>query len=699
MLYTEAERRLSVGGSTIRYRTNRKTLLTSEITTIKIYSDQEDGIYYVGEDAILKADLQNPSSAHFCTWHKEKDGKKDAINTIKYKSKYKEVTRRYGIGELLLTITQCDSLDEGTYTLVVSCKGVDICSNEIHLKVVTGPPKVTLDKIPWALLNENAELKATIRGYPNRYKVIWMKGNNYIDTNDPKYQGSTNKGNISALCIKNVEHDDVGEYTIIAENEIWQEGKSSAKLEVIGVSQMFFVSGPVVVSPSDTITFQLYLPIPTDSKINIKWWKIKDQPIQEIKCGIKKYLYVQKDNHMHIFEITNAETEDSATYYFSFGGKASNKISVHVDDSGECLTVGQNSLRLYALQNVGAEALRKVFEDLHVSFEVAIYELKQKLSKKSKNKWNNRNLLSRLDTKITLKDADISLMYQLLKNKIKENPRLGWGNPPGRDNNKTADDIERIHRSRNYICHKDASEIETTEFNDLVIDLISAINRLSKDNVKLIQNSCKILNKAFTAPEIIEMQKKLEITKKSENRWDQLFLNTELNGRSQGRESSSQYEKIRFHPVCSPGINIFENDTQAASKQMFRSDLCFMNYPMKIGKKVYLCGNHDIKTLMNYINFAYLRIGLTNINPYDLTTREANEIELAKVNCIQEQNGRIHFKFELGISLCSFVRCTLRIQTNREYEYTYQKASINHPLWLVIEPYGIKSIELKNNPN
>lgn len=34
---------------------------------------------------------------------------------------------------------------------------------------------------------------------------------------------------------------------------------------------------------------------------------------------------------MHIFEITHAETEDSATYYFSFGGKASNKISVHVD--------------------------------------------------------------------------------------------------------------------------------------------------------------------------------------------------------------------------------------------------------------------------------------------------------------------------------------------------------------------------------
>lgn len=38
MLYTEAERRLSVGGSTIKYRTNRKTLLTSgKLEQLNIY--------------------------------------------------------------------------------------------------------------------------------------------------------------------------------------------------------------------------------------------------------------------------------------------------------------------------------------------------------------------------------------------------------------------------------------------------------------------------------------------------------------------------------------------------------------------------------------------------------------------------------------------------------------------------------------
>lgn len=77
----------------------------------------------------------------------------------------------------------------------------------------------------------------------------------------------------------------------------------------------------------------------------------------------------------------------------------------------------------------------------------------------------------------SLKEADISLMYRLLRlPNIVKKPQKGWGRPPSRNNIKTADDIERIHRSRNYICHKDASEIETTEFNNLVLDLMGVIH-------------------------------------------------------------------------------------------------------------------------------------------------------------------------------------------------------------------------------
>lgn len=92
---------------------------------------------------------------------------------------------------------------------------------------------------------------------------------------------------------------------------------------------MFFVSGPVVVSPSETITFQSYLPIRNCS--NPKWWKIKNRSIKEIKFDNTKFIYTQKEYHMHRFEITKAEAEDGATYYFSVEGMESNKISVHID--------------------------------------------------------------------------------------------------------------------------------------------------------------------------------------------------------------------------------------------------------------------------------------------------------------------------------------------------------------------------------
>lgn len=97
----------------------------------------------------------------------------------------------------------------------------------------TGPPKVTLHKVPWALPNEDVELKATIRGFPKQYRVFWMKNKRDLDTTDSKYQRRMDKGDISILCIKNVERDDDGEYTIEVYNELG-EGESSETLTVIG---------------------------------------------------------------------------------------------------------------------------------------------------------------------------------------------------------------------------------------------------------------------------------------------------------------------------------------------------------------------------------------------------------------------------------------------------------------------------------
>lgn len=67
-------------------------------------------------------------------------------------------------------------------------------------------------------------------------------------------------------------------------------------------------------------------------------------------------------------------------------------------------------------------------------------------------------------------------MYRLLRNSVEEKPGQGWDNPPKQDNISTADDIERIHQSRNFICHTDASEIETTVFNNKVLDLLGVMH-------------------------------------------------------------------------------------------------------------------------------------------------------------------------------------------------------------------------------
>lgn len=673
---------------------NQIQVSTSDITTIKIYSDQKDGIYYVGEDVLLKAYFENPSSVLYFTWHKEKDGRKHAIDTEKYESKYKGSTCRLAIEKPELMIRDCDNSDAGTYTLVVSCKGVDIYSNELHLKVVTGPPKVTLQKVPSTLPNEHVELKAVIRGFPKQFEVYWKKNSRYIDTNDSKYQGSMNKGAISVLCINDVERGDDGEYTIEVYNKLGK-GQCSETLVVIGVSEIFFVSGPVVVSPDETITFKAYVPIQGFS--NKMWLKMKDQSTKEIKCDNAKYLYtIDHKTNMHKFEITEAETEDSATYYFSFGGMVSNRISVKVDDSGEYSTVGQgNCLRFFQLQNVSSSALRKLFESLPGNVESNINQLKT-MCKSSPNKpWKNE-LLKGLKNIGSLKDVDISLMYTMLRNSVdlKEEPVKGWGNPPGQNDINTADDIERIHQSRNFICHTDASEIKTSVFNNKVLDLLGAIKRLSKDNVKLIQDSCIIMNSTYTAWDNIIWQEELKRTRKDARRWDHLLSNIELDDSSQGREGRIQYQTIKFHDFCSRGILIKENGTRAAPKKLFQYDsICFMNRPMLVGEKVYIRGKHDIHTLMNNINHAYLRIGLTNIKPSELT----ENINLEKVSCIQEQNNELLNEFVICVTLCPTRICTLLIEKKWEYRYTFPEASIDFPLWLAIGPYGIKSIELKGH--
>lgn len=100
-------------------------------------------------------------------------------------------------------------------------------------------------------------------------------------------------------------------------------------LSFILESEMLFISGPVVVFHSETITFQAYLP--SRGNMSAKWWKINDQSKEELKNDKQKYHINYQTNDKVCFEIFWADKEDSAAYQLSLGKRRSNKINVRVD--------------------------------------------------------------------------------------------------------------------------------------------------------------------------------------------------------------------------------------------------------------------------------------------------------------------------------------------------------------------------------
>lgn len=71
-------------------------------------------------------------------------------------------------------------------------------------------------------------------------------------------------------------------------------------------------------------------------------------------------------------------------------------------------------------------------------------------------------------------DLDTSTMYAMLRNTSNiSRPTRGWGQLPGKNDIKTADDIERLRYYRNKICHENSSKLTTADFNNFVLDFVS----------------------------------------------------------------------------------------------------------------------------------------------------------------------------------------------------------------------------------
>lgn len=369
----------------------------------------------------------------------------------------------------VLKINNIIKEDENLYSVEVQNKfGRQSCSHNV---VVTGePPNVTLEEVPEALYDESVQFRATVRSFATKTCVIWKKGNEIIDIQQPKYVGSSDIGDYPVLIINYVTKEDEDVYSIEVENDFGKR-KRSQKL-VLESELIIFISGPVVVSPAATIHYQA--DISNQNFLNGKWWKIKKGSTIEIEFNSSKYFSYQKDDiQIHEMEIIQAEEDDSAKYQFLADNIQSNMITTFVDDSGDFSTEKEaNLLRFFALQTVSANALRNYMNNQDGTFEEKIKIYCQSVSHESKD------LRSRLqEKKITsYKDLDLSLMYRMLRNpngqKSKKGGQIDFPNMTKTD----AEAIEQIIQHRNTISHSNAMEMETPTFNKDVLSLIRVIN-------------------------------------------------------------------------------------------------------------------------------------------------------------------------------------------------------------------------------
>lgn len=144
-----------------------------------------------------------------------------------------------------------------------------------------------------------------------------------------------------------------------------------------------------------------------------------------------------------------------------------------------------------------------------------------------------------------------------------------------------------------------------------------------------------------------------------------------------------------------------DDETTATQAKLYRSGVCFMNRPLTLKDEIQIHGKPT--DFMRHKDHAEVKIGLTNKDPNKIRS-STSKIEacgsiLSKVDEDPEHYVEISFnEFHLCISLRRDRNATLSLKLNgtRQFYHSYPNVSTADPMWLVIQPYGIKSIKISN---
>lgn len=172
----------------------------------------------------------------------------------------------------------------------------------------------------------------------------------------------------SSLSIHCLDFDDSGKYLIYVTNAF---GTTCDEIEInVEATDMIFISGPVVVLPSEAICLQTIYPQHTNSS-NAEWYKTKDNTTTKLQFGAAGCSITTSKCQSIIQRIEMTSTrENEGAFQLSLGTTKSNIIDVRLDESGKFTTEKEgNCLRFFALQSVSLDALRIALDNRPESFQ------------------------------------------------------------------------------------------------------------------------------------------------------------------------------------------------------------------------------------------------------------------------------------------------------------------------------------------